>query len=71
MKIDLGKKFRQMRAVKGFTLEQAGRNLGVLANTISRYENNTMAPRFETIEQICDLYGYKIMIVPKGTKVAK
>ncbi|MGL5593833.1 MAG: helix-turn-helix domain-containing protein [Cetobacterium sp.] len=71
MKLDVGKKLKQMRNVKGMTLEQAGNALGVIANAISRYENNTMTPRFETIEKMCNVYGYKIMIVPKGTKVVQ
>ena len=71
LRLDLPKKFKQMRAVKGLTLEQAGKAIGKNSNTISNYECGKMSPRFETIEDLCEAYGYKIMIVPKGTKVVR
>ncbi|MGL5714661.1 MAG: helix-turn-helix domain-containing protein [Paraclostridium sp.] len=71
MKIELGAKLRQMRAVKGLTLRQASEATGITQQSISSYESNKVNVGFDNLQTLCDLYGYKMMIVPKGAKVVK
>lgn len=68
---DLKSKLKQMRAVKGLTLTQAQDKSGIKAQTISKYETGALGPSMDSIIKMCDAYGYKIMIVQKGVKIAQ
>ncbi|MGL5716106.1 MAG: helix-turn-helix domain-containing protein [Paraclostridium sp.] len=70
-KIGLGAKLRQMRAVKGLTMRQVSEATGITQQSISKYENDAINPGFDNVQTLCNLYGYKIMIVQKGAKVVK
>ncbi|MGL5716945.1 MAG: helix-turn-helix domain-containing protein [Paraclostridium sp.] len=70
-KIGLGAKLRQMRSVKGLTMKQVSDATGITQQSISKYENDITNPGFDNVQVLCNLYGYKIGIYPKGAKVIK
>lgn len=69
MRIDLSKKLKQIRAVKGITHEALAELSGVKKGTIGNIETGKCVPSFALLEKICDSCGYKLLIVPKGAKV--
>lgn len=69
MAVNLGAKLRQMRNVRGLTMSQVSESTGITMQSISKYENGAVNPGFDNVQVLCNLYGYKIAIVPKGAKV--
>lgn len=70
MRLDLSKKLKQIRAVKGITHETLADLVGVKKGTIGNVETGKCVPSLALLEKICDVCGYKLLIVPKGAKVA-
>lgn len=48
----LGKRLRQLRRERGLTLEDAGRNTGLAASTLSKIENDQMSPTFDVVQKL-------------------
>lgn len=57
MQIRLGKQLREHRSRSGMTQEMLGEALGVSAQAISRWENNTACPDAMTLAALSMLYG--------------
>lgn len=54
MKINLGKRIKEFRKIRGLTQKQLAEKLGVTTITIQNYENNRREPNIETLKKIAD-----------------
>lgn len=59
----IGKILKTMRRKRNLSQEQIAKITGFAHNTISQYENDVLNPTFDTIEQIANECGYKILFV--------
>lgn len=50
--LDLGKRVRELRKEKGWTLEQAAVQAGLARSTLSKIENGQMSPTFEALKKL-------------------
>lgn len=50
--LDLGKRVRELRRDKGWTLEQAARAAGLARSTLSKIENGQMSPTYEALKKL-------------------
>lgn len=50
--LDLGKRVRELRKEKGWTLEQAAVEAGLARSTLSKIENGQMSPTFEALKKL-------------------
>lgn len=53
-----GEKLRTARIIRGFTLEELGRELGISHQSVSKYENDKASPDVEIIKRIADLLQF-------------
>lgn len=68
MKINLGKRIKEFRKIRGLTQKQLAEKLGVTTITIQNYENNRREPNIETIGKIAnilnttasELFGFEV-----------
>lgn len=60
MKINLGKRIKEFRKIRGLTQKQLAEKLGVTTITIQNYENNRREPNIKTLNKIIDVLGIKI-----------
>lgn len=52
-----GKKLREARKARGFTLIKVSLELNTSFETISRYENEKREPNLEMLKKLCVLYN--------------
>ena len=52
--IDLGKRVRDLRKAKGWTLEQAAVQAGLARSTLSKIENGQMSPTYEALKKLAE-----------------
>jgi transcriptional regulator with XRE-family HTH domain len=55
-----GTRFKQLREEKGLTLEQVGKELGFIKQTISKYEKNESEPAYADLVRIAKFLGVSI-----------
>ena len=55
-----GTRFKQLREKKGLTLEQVGKELGFIKQTISKYEKNESEPAYSDLVRIAKFFGVSI-----------
>lgn len=55
-----GTRFKQLREEKGLTLEQVGKELGFIKQTISKYEKNESEPAYSDLVRIANFFGVSI-----------
>lgn len=60
MKINLGKRIKEFRKIRGLTQKQLAEKLGVTTITIQNYENNRREPNIETLNKIADVLNVTI-----------
>lgn len=53
----LGKKIRELRIEKGYTLKQLGEMLNLGESTISMYENGKRTPDYDTLTKIAEIFN--------------
>ncbi|WP_411818974.1 XRE family transcriptional regulator [Hyphococcus formosus] len=58
--IQLGKKIRELRRSKGWTLEDVASATGLAASTLSKIENDRMSPTFDVVQKLA--HGFSIDI---------
>ena len=56
MKNNFGKKLKELRIEKGFTLKYVAEQFNVTIRTICRYEEGTREPSIEMLIKFCDFY---------------
>ena len=55
-----GTRFKELREEKGLTLEQVGKELGFIKQTISKYEKNESEPSYSDLVRIAKFFGVSI-----------
>jgi len=50
--IDIGKRVRELRAARRWTLEEASRHTGLARSTLSKIERNQMSPTFDVLQRL-------------------
>ena len=55
-----GTRFKQLREENGLTLEQVGKELGFIKQTISKYEKNESEPSYSDLVRIAKFFGVSI-----------
>ena len=55
-----GTRFKQLREKKGLTLEQVGKELVFIKQTISKYEKNESEPVYSDLVRIAKFFGVSI-----------
>jgi len=50
--LNLGKRVRDLRKARGWTLEQAARQAGLARSTLSKIENGQMSPTYEALKKL-------------------
>ncbi|GAB4285696.1 MAG: XRE family transcriptional regulator [Roseovarius sp.] len=50
--LDLGRRVRDLRKARGWTLEQAARQAGLARSTLSKIENGQMSPTYEALKKL-------------------
>ncbi|MGB8621852.1 MAG: XRE family transcriptional regulator [Paracoccaceae bacterium] len=50
--LDLGRRVRELRTAKGWTLEQAATHAGLARSTLSKIENGQMSPTYEALKKL-------------------
>ncbi|MFD2442530.1 ImmA/IrrE family metallo-endopeptidase [Bacillus sp. CGMCC 1.16607] len=53
-----GQKLKTARLIRGFTLEDIGRELGVSHQSVSKYENDKASPDLEVVRRLADLLQF-------------
>lgn len=66
--MDIGETIRQYRKQRGLTQKQLAKEIGLTASTITKYENNTLEPSFETMMKICEVLNIDIVDMVNVTK---
>lgn len=52
--LDLGKRVRDLRKARGWTLEQAAGHAGLARSTLSKIENGQMSPTYEALKKLAE-----------------
>lgn len=52
--LDLGRRVRDLRKERGWTLEQAARQAGLARSTLSKIENGQMSPTYEALKKLAE-----------------
>jgi len=60
MKNYLGKKLREARAAKGWSLARLGEETGIHKSVLSRYELGERAPNFDSLDLLANALGVKL-----------
>jgi transcriptional regulator with XRE-family HTH domain len=55
-----GARFKELREEKGLTLEQVGKELGFIKQTISKYEKNENEPAYSDLVRIAKFFEVSI-----------
>ena len=50
--LDLGRRVRELRKAKGWTLEQAASQAGLARSTLSKIENGQMSPTYDALKKL-------------------
>lgn len=58
--VALGKRIRELRRGRNWTLEEAAQRTGLAASTLSKIENDHMSPTFDVVQKLAD--GFEIDI---------
>ncbi|MHA3978645.1 helix-turn-helix domain-containing protein [Halovulum sp. GXIMD14794] len=70
--LELGKRVRELRKARNWTLEQAARKAGLARSTLSKIENDQMSPTFEAVQKLAqglDISIPQLFTPPKTDKV--
>ncbi len=60
---DIGEKIRKLRKLKGLTLKELSRNVGVTPSFLSQLENGKVAPSLSTLKRILSVFGEKMVTI--------
>ncbi|ARC88787.1 helix-turn-helix domain-containing protein [Rhodovulum sp. MB263] len=58
--LDLGRRVRELRTEKGWTLEQAARHAGLARSTLSKIENDQMSPTYDALKKLATGLGVSV-----------
>ncbi|OLS51564.1 helix-turn-helix domain-containing protein [Rhodovulum sulfidophilum] len=58
--LDLGRRVRELRSEKGWTLEQAARHAGLARSTLSKIENDQMSPTYDALKKLATGLGVSV-----------
>ena len=58
--MELGKKIRQLRFKAGLTQEQLGEQLGIGAQSVSKWENGVSMPDITALPLLAEIFGISI-----------
>ena len=58
--MELGKKIKQLRIKAGLTQEQLGEELGIGAQSVSKWENAVAMPDITTLPPLAEVFGVSI-----------
>ncbi|TDX33828.1 helix-turn-helix domain-containing protein [Rhodovulum visakhapatnamense] len=58
--LDLGRRVRELRTEKGWTLEQAARQAGLARSTLSKIENDQMSPTYDALKKLATGLGVSV-----------
>ncbi len=67
--LDLGRRVRELRKARGWTLEQAAGQAGLARSTLSKIENGQMSPTYEALKKLAE--GLKISVPQLFTAPSK
>ena len=70
--LDLGKRVRDLRKARNWTLEQAAQKAGLARSTLSKIENDQMSPTFEAVRKLAqglDISVPQLFTPPKSDRV--
>jgi len=67
--LDLGKRVRDLRKARGWTLEQAAGQAGLARSTLSKIENGQMSPTYEALKKLAE--GLSISVPQLFTPAAQ
>ncbi|MFP7296711.1 helix-turn-helix domain-containing protein [Neobacillus niacini] len=56
----IGKRLKELRKEKGWTLEQAGARIGLRKSSYASYETKYRRPTMERLNQLSNLYGVSV-----------
>ncbi len=59
-KVNFGERLRILREESNFTEEQLAEKLGIVKQTISKYEKNQREPKYETLLKIAEIFNVSI-----------
>lgn len=68
---ELARRIRTARTFAGLTREQAGEQIGVVAETIGRYERGATAPEPHTLDALADTFGVPRWFLHDGFEPAQ
>ena len=55
--MDLGKRLRELRERRGFSIYEVERRARLHFSTISKYERNERQPSIDVLQELADVYG--------------
>ena len=58
--MDIGNKIKQLRLHAGMTQEQLAAKLGISAQSVSKWENNSAVPELEKLIKMAQIFGITI-----------
>ena len=70
--LELGKRVRELRKARNWTLEQAAKKAGLARSTLSKIENEQMSPTFEAVRKLAqglEISVPQLFTPPKTDKV--
>ncbi len=60
LKIQFGKKLKQLRSEKGITQEELAAKTDLTVESISNMERGKFGPKFDNLEKIADVLGVEV-----------
>lgn len=69
-KMSIGKRLLELRKAKGLTQSELGQMLSITAQAISKWENESSEPDFDTVKKLAEIYGVSVasIVDPEGTE---
>lgn len=58
--VDLAQRVRQLRAARGWTLDQAAQSTGISRSAISKIERDAMSPTFQAMQKLARGFGQSL-----------
>lgn len=59
-KVKFGERLKILREESNLTIEQLAEKLGIVKQTISKYENSQREPKYETLVKIAEIFNVSL-----------
>ena len=61
--LELGKRVKNIRLQKGWTLEEVGKRTGIARSTLSKIENDQVSPSFTIVQKLVHLLIFQWVVL--------